>query len=68
MKLTRAEQNQKLVDIEHFTWNQALEQATQKAKLYDNNYTTETSFFTWPDKSVSVFGGQSQEIITYKSK
>lgn len=63
--MTRAEQAKFALTQCRMTWNEALNEASTISEAYEQDYDQETTWFEYPDGSVGVFLGQTQEILSY---
>ena len=66
--MNQAAQNKAMVNHGEWSFTDALMDVADRAEAIDQDYENETTWFEWPDGSVSQFSAIEQMILTYGSK
>lgn len=63
--MTRAEQAKSALTQGRMTWSEVLNEASEIAEAYEQDFDNEATWFEYTDGSVGVFFGETREIKTY---
>ena len=66
--MTRAEQTTLALSQKRMSFTELLEEASEIAEAYDQNWENESTYFEYTDGSIAVFCGENQTILAYGCK
>ena len=66
--MTRAKQTTLALSQKRMSFTELLEEASEIAEAYDQNWENESTYFEYADGSIAVFCGENQTILAYGCK